>query len=267
MNTAKSFLMALLKNGYFWGGLVVLVLLVAGAFFLVDRFLMPTYTRHGDTIEVPELVNQPFEEASRTLARRGLKAERQTRRFNPDLPRDVVVDQSPRAEAQVKPGRRIYLVVNSGRTPMITLPSVEGTSLREAENRLRAIGLRVAEKRPDSIPSPYQNTVTRQEPQPGDSLREGSGVTLWYSTGYGEQYVMVPDVTGLPLDSAEQVLLQQKLRTVNVGLSALTLEDTVVTRQRPAPETEVREGYEIRLFFDPDEADSLDGTETLEDGI
>ena len=260
----KSFLTSLLKNGYFWSGLFLLALLVAGAFFLADRLLMPAYTRYGDTVEVPELMNQPFEEASRALAQRGLRAERQTQRFDPDLPRDVVVDQSPRAEAQVKPGRRIYLVVNSGRTPMITVPSVAGTSLREAENRLRAIGLRVAEKRPDSIPSPYQNTVTRQEPQPGDSLREGGGVTLWYSTGYGEAYVTVPDVMGLPVDSAEQVLLRQRLRTVNVGLSALVLEDTIVTRQRPAPETEVREGYEIRLFFDPDEADSLDSVEVPE---
>ena len=258
--------MSLFKNGYFWGGLILLAFVIAGAFLFLDRFLMPAYTRHGDTVEVPELVNRSFEEASETLAQRGLGAERQTQRFNPDLPRDVVVKQSPRAEEHVKPGRRVYLVVNSGRTPMITIPSVEGTSLREAENRLRAIGLRVEERRPDSIPSPYQNTVTRQEPQPGDSLREGAGVTLWYSTGYGDRYVAVPDVRGMRLDSAEQTLLGQKLRSVSVGLSTLTLEDTVVTRQRPAAETEVREGYEVRLFFDPDEADSLDVSGTSEGG-
>lgn len=261
MTTIKHTIVSLLKNGYFWAGLVALVLLIAGAFLLVDGVLMPAYTRHAAAVEVPEVTHQDFEEAARTLSQRGLRAERQSQRYNPDLPRDVVIEQSPAAEAQVKPGRRVYLVVNSGRTPVVTIPSVEGTSLREAENRLRAIGLRVEEKLPDSIPSPYPNTVTRQEPQPGDSLREGEGVTLWYSTGLGEAYVTVPDVRGMPLDSAEQALLGEKLRSVNIGLGELVLEDTIVTRQRPEPETSVQEGYEIRLFFDPVESDTLEDLE------
>ena len=258
MNNVKASLLSLAKNGYFWGGLILLAFLVAGLALLVNGVLMPAYTRHGARVEVPEVTDQPFETAAQTLEQRGLDVERQTRRFNPDLPRDVVTDQSPRANTRVKPGRRVYLVVNSGRTPMVTIPSLKDASLREARNRLRAIGLKVDEERPDPIPSPYKNTVTRQEPEPGDSLKEGSGVTLWYSTGFGEQDVVVPDVTGLPLDSAEQTLLQQKLRTVNVGLSDFELEDTIVTRQRPAPEASVREGTEIRLFFDPADLDTTD---------
>ena len=258
MSNVKASFLSLAKNGYFWGGLVLLAFLLAGLAFLVNGVLMPSYTRHGAGVEVPEVTDLPFETAAQTLEQRGLDVERQTRRFNPDLPRDVVTEQSPQANTRVKPGRRVYLVVNSGRTPMVTIPSLKAASLREARNRLRAIGLKVAEERPDSIPSPYKNTVTRQKPEPGDSLKEGGSVTLWYSTGLGDQNVVVPDVTGLPLDSAEYMLIREKLRSVNVGLGDFELEDTIVTRQRPAPEESVREGTEIRLFFDPADLDTSD---------
>ena len=258
--------LALLKNEYFWGGLLLLLLLAGGAYYMVDAVLMPSYTRHDAAITVPDVKAQPFEEAAQTIREQNLEVERMAARdYNPQVPRNAVVDQTPSPSSKVKPGRRIYLTVNSGRTPTVQIPSVEGMSLRQAVNRIRAVGLDVKDTRPDSIPSPYTNTVTRQKPAPGDSIKEGSGVVLWYSTGLGDEYVEVPDVTGLPVDSARQQLFDRKLRSVVVrpsdttDVAGSTPEDETqlgeaaappdtVAQQSRDPGTRVRAGFEVRLY-------------------
>ena len=244
----------LATNPYLLAGLAVLLLVGAGLYYLVDRMVMPTYTRHDVSVVVPDVRDRSFEEAQRLLARYDLQAERDVQRFNADLPRNMVIDQNPAAMTQVKPGRRVYLTVNSGRTQKVTIPSVEGLSLREATYRMQALGLNVADVRPDSIPSPHRNTVTRQQPAPGDSLAPGADVTLWYSTGLGETYVNVPDVVGLSLEEARARLLSTKLRSVVVDAPEMEegepLDSTlVVIRQSQDPDTRVREGFEIRLFI------------------
>jgi beta-lactam-binding protein with PASTA domain len=254
-------LRSLFANGYFWAGLGTLLAVALVFYVLVNHLVMPAYTRHDVTVEVPSVRNLSFEEAEEKLEARDLRVERVTERFDPELPRDVIVDQNPLPRERVKPGRRVYLTVNTGQVPHVTVPSVEGMSLREARNQLQAHQLDV-EERPDSIPSPYRNTITRQKPAPGDSIREGSTVTLWYSTGLGQEYVTVPDVTGLLVQEARERLLGRNLRSVVVGQrdedTFEGLGDPVIVRQSREPGTRVREGFEIRLFLGSDEDVSPD---------
>lgn len=252
-----DYLKSLFRNKYFWigfGGLVGVGLFV---FVFFNNLVMPLYTRHDVAVEVPAVVEMPFEEAAALLEANDLEVERVMQRYSPDYPRDVIVDQVPAAHERVKPGRRVYVTVNAGEIPMVTVPSVEGMSLREAKNQLMAHRLEVAQERPDSIPSPYRNTVTRQRPQPGDSLPVGSSVTLWYSTGLGDRYVQVPDVVGLFVEEAKTVLLERRLRAVIVGRetdeAGEITSELLVVRQSREPGTRVREGFEVRLFVGTEE--------------
>ncbi|MFQ5570047.1 MAG: PASTA domain-containing protein [Terriglobia bacterium] len=241
---------SLLRNGYFWGGLAVLGILAFGAYFLVNNLIMPAYTRHDVTVRVPSLLNKSLEDAEHLLAEQGLGVGKSEQRFNPNFPRDVIMDQNPAPDAQVKPGRLIYLTINSGEVQIVKIPSVKDVSLREARSRLQILGLLVEEERPDSIPSPHRNTVTRQRPPAGEMVPKGSSVTLWYSTGPGEQYVTIPDVTGQTVSQAQEMLLDRRLRSVVLGLEAYEgVADPVVLRQSHPPGTRVREGFELRLFL------------------
>lgn len=259
-----EWLRSLATNVYVWGGLAALFLLGLLVYVLVDAVVMPSYTRHGVAVEMPNVERQPFDEAKQVLKRQNLRVQRQSGRFNPNVPQDIVVDQTPPPSASVKPGRRAYLTVNAGEARMVTLPDLSGTSLREARNRLTTLGLAVDTVQADSIPSPYPNTVTRQRPAPGDSLREGKGVALWYSRGLGQERVRVPDIRGLPMSTAQSTLLRQKLRWVVVDTSTVTVQsqdqpdtasaDTAaqqslfVRSQGRAPGMSVRAGTEIRLY-------------------
>jgi eukaryotic-like serine/threonine-protein kinase len=238
---------SLLSNRYFWGGFSALLVLGGILYILINYLIMPLYTRHDVSVTMPDVTNMSANEAERILAQRGLRVQYSEHRFTAGAPRDVVIDQSPAPNARVKPGRRVYISVNTGDVPQVTVPHLEGFSLREATSRLRAAGLRVAETRPDTIPAPYPNTITRQDPRAGAVLSQGQSVRLWYSTGLGQSFVEIPDVTGLTVEEASELLLSAILRSVVIGDAE---EGQIVARQSRPPGTRVREGFEIRLFVE-----------------
>lgn len=259
-----DWLRTLLQNSYFWGGIGGLLIVGFVAYFLIDAVIMPSYTRHGVAVRVPRVEGRPFEEAVKLVENRNLQVKRQVGRYNPRVEQGTVVDQNPPPNSDVKPGRRVYLTVNAGEVPMVDVPDLNGISMREAKNRISSLGLTVDTVKADSIPSPYPNTVTRQKPSPGDSLKKGSGVVLWYSTGLGEETVRVPNVVGRPVEEARSILLRRKLRSivVNPRVSESKVKDSLrtdtskvrqfVRRQGRAPDTNVRAGTEIRLFTTED---------------
>lgn len=255
LNRAKRVwrdVLSLLSNGYFWGGVLVLVLLLGSVYVVMDRIVLPNYTRHGVMIQVPSVTDLPYDEAVDLLQQYDLQVERQTQQFNPNVPQDIVVDQSPEGQARVKPGRRIYLTVNAGDAQMVRIPPLEGLSLREARNRVQALGLSIDEELPDSIPSAYRNTVTGHEPASGDSLEIGAGITLYYSTGLGDAYVEIPDVTGLSVKEAREKLLEYRLRDFVIGADdSEEVDELEVVAQSRDPGTRMREGSEIRLTVEP----------------
>lgn len=272
---AVDWLHALGKNRFFWGGMAILFFLGFGVYLLVDAAIMPSYTRHDVSITVPNVESVAFETAQKRLSKHDLQVQRQVGRYNPNVDTGIVVDQTPLPSSKVKPGRRVYLTVNSGEIPTVKLPDLNGMSVREAKNRISSLGLKVGSVQEDPIPSPYANTITKQTPPAGDSLQEGKTVDIWYSAGLGEKQVEVPSVVGQPVEAARRSLLQRELRSVVVDTSLSTQEETAsqggdtstssgerdlfVRRQGHSPGSSVRAGTEIRLFTtsNPDEAEQL----------
>lgn len=209
---------------------------------------MPTYTRYDVAVTVPDVREQSLDEARAAVSRAGLVSETIQLR-KPNMPRDVVIDQSPGPLARVKPGRRVWLTVNSNDTTTVLVPNLEALPVREAQNTLMINDLIVADVLPDSIPSAHANTITRQDPEAGSQVPPRTPVTLWVSTGLGDNFVEVPDVVGMDVELARQFLLESNLRSVVLGsMTGPTRQtETPVSGQSPAAGASVREGYEIRL--------------------
>jgi serine/threonine-protein kinase len=162
----------------------------------------------------------------------------------------------------VKPGRRIYLYVNSGARRIVTVPDVRNETQMNAEATLATMGLASVEVRQDENPSPNKGTVTRQSPEPGQNVGAESRITLWVSPGLGSETVTVPDVRGLAPVDARRALTEADLwvdPTRSVG--------GTITRQEPNAEAEVRAGTEVRIYSEPLDSDAppLDD-EPSEDG-
>ncbi|MDA0875239.1 MAG: PASTA domain-containing protein [Bacteroidetes bacterium] len=241
-----------LTNRYLWAGLLGLAGVTGILYVVLDSLIMPTFTRHGASVQVPDVMSLSMTEADSLLERAGLQAEEIILR-KPNLPKDVVIDQNPPPMAQVKPGRRIYLTINTGDTTTVVVPRVVSYGIRQARNMLMQANLTVGQVRPDSIPSVYEDIVTRQTPRAGSRVAPGTVVSLLYGTGLGQESVIVPDVTGMAPTEARQALLAVSLRSIVVDSPSEGERQPTVVTQAPAAGTSVREGYEIRLFLQKEE--------------
>ena len=115
---------------YFWGNILAMVIIVV-LLALGLRYGLDLYTRHGQTVEVPNVVKKTFDSFTDYVK---------------TLPPNTVLEQSPSAGDIVKPGRIVYLKINSPSTPRRELPDViDNSSMRDAQSKLTAMGFRLGE--------------------------------------------------------------------------------------------------------------------------
>ncbi|MBI4171651.1 MAG: PASTA domain-containing protein, partial [Actinobacteria bacterium] len=113
----------------------------------------------------------------------------------------LVIEQDPKAGERIDKGNAVTLIVSQGKrkTPV---PEVRGKSRDDAVQAIADAGLkaRVVEVNSDK----EEGTVTAQEPRAGESVEEGAVVRI--NVSKGPKQVEVPNVVGLPYDSAVTVL-------------------------------------------------------------
>lgn len=131
------------KSKYLWGNLIAMV---AVLFFLCVgvKFGIDIYTHHGEAIAIPDIRHKSFADAERILDDAGLQIEVTDTGYVRNLPPDCILEQSPNPGDRVKSGHIIYVTINSGHTPTITIPDViDNSSLREAMAKLSAMGFKL----------------------------------------------------------------------------------------------------------------------------
>ena len=107
---------------------------------------LDSYTNHGESCRVPDICGMQLDEAKEVLRKQNLDLEIVDYKYKKGAAENEIVEQRPVANAFVKEGRKIMLVMSSVSKPMVTLPSVtDNCSLREAEARLRAAGFKLTE--------------------------------------------------------------------------------------------------------------------------
>jgi len=122
-----------------------------------------------------------------------------------------------------------------------TVPSVEGTTLYNAESTLEELGLE------------YQvvgngDMVVTQVPTSGNSIAKGGKVVLYTEANSEQEFVEVPNLVGSSLTQANQLLSSLGLNYVTTGASA-EREDATVYSQSYAEGERVPVGTIIELNF------------------
>ncbi len=108
------------------------------------RYGLDIYTHHGESIGIPNVKHKSFDDAKHILDRFGLKAIVSDTGYVKTLPPDCILEQSPLSGEKVKSGRVIYLIINSSKSPTITLPDIiDNSSVREAMAKLLAMGFKL----------------------------------------------------------------------------------------------------------------------------
>ncbi|MFT4781223.1 MAG: beta-lactam-binding protein with PASTA domain [Psychroserpens sp.] len=122
-------------------GLAVIVLFVI--VFLTIQYLDWT-TNHGEFIKVPELKGKSLKTVKIELNDNDLVMEIQdSANYNPKYPKFSVIEQYPKAGAQVKENRKIYLTLNPSGYRKVSVPNIVRRTFRQAKPTLETLGFEV----------------------------------------------------------------------------------------------------------------------------
>lgn len=205
------------KSLEFWITLVIVLALTVGGFLVVFYLFLPSYTRHNESVIVPEITKLSLDEAIDALEAEGLRYEIADSAYAPGFKPLQIIRQDPAALKKVKPERRIYLTVNKRVPPVVKFPDIRFVSNYQAKLRLESWGLVIDSIR--YIPHEYRNLVLHAEMggekvKKGAEIPVGTGVTLVVGRGKGNARVEVPKLGGLPYENAISVLHETGL---NIG--------------------------------------------------
>jgi serine/threonine-protein kinase len=202
------------------------------------------YTKIQDQLNANKPVSVPFVEGSREpLATKKIRdaglLPHVTRAFDDKIEKGVVVNQSPDAGEKLQKNGKVDITVSKGKET-VDVPSVIGKSQADAVSTLTNAGL-VAKAYPVPSGKPV-DTVTGQDPRPGETVEKGSKVRINVSSGPSD--VSVPSVIGLPFDQASAALQHEGFAVSRRDVDSNDAADTVVDQ---SPSGSARPGSTITL--------------------
>ncbi len=194
--------------------MALLVFILAAASFL-SAITAIRFAIHGREVEMPSLVGQNSGDAKTMLTARGLRMKVADRVYS-DLQVNQVVRQSPPAGMRMKVGQQAHVVLSLG-PRKVTIPQLEGKSLRAARIELLRAGMQVGEVSDAYLPEFQTDAVVQQNPRSGASATSPR-VNLLVSQGAREPAYMMPYLVGLNQAEAQRQLAAAGLRVTNVTL-------------------------------------------------
>ena len=288
----KTLWQRLRGNRLAWNLFLIVVIMLALA--ISAHLLMQLATRHGARCTVPDFSGIALADAKQLAKKHDLELHINDSLFVPAYEGGIVLDQLPKGGVEVKPGRTVYITINSFRQKMVPVPYVASRSLRQAKNMLEIAGLEIKELiyRPDMATNYVLEEFYERQQILADSRIEaemGSGITLYVGVEPSENNTFVPQVVGLSLHDAKgrlwesglnvgKVIYEEGINLLNQkqarvyaqsnpaeqGLALgtpvdlmLTLDLDRVKKVRAEAEKLAREAAEERLRLEQEMADSL----------
>ncbi|MDX2248219.1 MAG: PASTA domain-containing protein [Bacteroidia bacterium] len=253
---SREFLMTLL-------GLTGLGILV---YMLIFFWILPSYTRHGDGLLVPDVNTLSVEEAEKILEDAGLRPEIIDSIFQDQLPGRTVLKQYPAPYSRVKPNRTISLTINKSEPPMVTMPEIVDMSLYQAKARLEIwkLGVGKVTRIPDIAENVVLKVSYKGSPiQPGAAIPQGSKIDLVVGQGLGYSNVQIPDLIGYSYEDALNILSDMGLGLGSVDYNPTGPPDQMgrIYSQNPKPGfgDSVRMGFSIDIYVYGQEPEGQEG--------
>ncbi len=186
-----------------------LVLLAVAAFVtgvsLFNSLLMPQLIHRGGEVRVPDLSNLTVERSEQQLRRLGLRLSRAGERFDPAVPRGLVLHQDPPPDTPVRAGRRVLVTVSLGEE-FSSVPELFGSSLRGARILVERAGLTVGGVTRAPSEDVGEGLVAGTDPPAESVLPRDAAVGLLVSTGIPAESYIMPELLGRDLDAARRQL-------------------------------------------------------------
>lgn len=254
--TNSSLWQRLRSNRLVWNLFLIVVIMLALA--VTAHLVMQLATRHGARRTVPDFSGIALAEAERLASKHDLELHINDSLFVPAYEGGIILDQLPEGGVEVKPGRTVYVTINSFRQKMVPVPYVAGRSLRQAKNMLEIAGLEIEELvyRPDMATNYVLEQYCDRRPVLAESRIEaemGSGITLYVGVDADENVTFAPQVVGLTLQQAKGRLWESGLNVGKViyeeGINLLNQKEARVYAQSNPAEQALSLGTPVDLML------------------
>jgi serine/threonine-protein kinase len=224
------------------------IALVVG-YLMVNFVLMPSLTRQGSEVPVPDVLGLSEREAERALAAQDLKLSKISEQWSGDVPRGFISAQDPAPGGIVKRGRRISVVVSLG-AQGTSVPVIEGSHVRQAEIQLQAAGLKVGRAARAYSEGVARDMVIASDP-PGETLVEQeTAVDVLVSLGPPPRSYVMPDLTGRDAPASARRLRDAGFH-VSLREGGGRQKERLVAGQEPAAGSRVAPRDSIVLYYHP----------------
>jgi beta-lactam-binding protein with PASTA domain len=180
----------------------LLVFILAAAAFLSAITAMRVAI-HGREVTMPNLVGKNVSEANQLLRSGGLVLRVADRVYS-ELPANVVVRQTPPAGLLMKVSQQAHVVLSLGQR-QLTIPKLEGTTLRISRIEMLRAGLQIGEVSNIALPNEPADTVVMQNPKPGMGAATPR-VDVLVSEGDRDKAYVMPHLIGLNESDAQHRL-------------------------------------------------------------
>ncbi|HVI41011.1 MAG TPA: Stk1 family PASTA domain-containing Ser/Thr kinase [Anaerovoracaceae bacterium] len=132
---------------------------------------------------IPNVVNKTYNDAKFVMESYGYELG-DIAQENSDMPKDVVIRQTPDAGTTADPGTKVSIVVSLGNAvEQVPMPNVMGLDIDTAKEELEKAGLSIGAVGQEMSTAYEINTVMWQQYEPGTMVDKDSGVNLKISTG------------------------------------------------------------------------------------
>jgi beta-lactam-binding protein with PASTA domain len=208
----------------------LLVFILASAAFLSAITAM-RIAIHGREVAMPNLVGKNVAEANQLLTKSGLVLRVADRVYS-ELPINVVVRQTPTSGLLMKVSQQAHVVLSLGQR-QLTIPPLEGNTLRVSRIELLRSGLQIGEVSNIVMPDKAPDIVVIQNPKPGVGAATPR-VDVLVSQGDREKAYVMPHLIGLSEGDAQHRLDLAGLRRKTNYVSAPQWPRGAVIDQSPA---------------------------------
>lgn len=210
-------------------------------FLVIIFFVLRSYTRHGQLVDVPTIKGMVISDAVRELDRLDFKYEIDSV-YQADKQPGLVIDQNPVEGSKVKENRTIYLTIITLSAPEVKFPEVRELTFLEARSIIQNYGLKILDT--IYIPDIARDRVLdvklgNRKLLAGEEIAKGSEISLILGNGQGDAEVDIPNLIGLTLSEATFSILGSSLTVGTVrymGYVTDSLNARVIS-QTPEPDS------------------------------
>lgn len=263
------------------------LVVILGSAFLVVVFVfyvwLPISTNHGESITVPDVQGLAFDELEDFLGKRDLRFEvTSDSSYSPDFPPLAVLRQVPKPNTKVKENRKIYVTLNAETPPLVKMPRLEDSSLKNAQMTLNSYSLKLGKVRyvaDEIFGTVHEAQLDGRVVLEGEKIQKGSVIDLIVGDGRGNTIFQSPMLLGLDQVEAEFVIIGSGLKVGKIRTTIKTMAgfyeiDSIgneiieyrnippgtVQQQYPRPEKILRIGDPIDLWIYTPDSVSNNGT-------